>query len=478
MVRTNQRKRARYGFYSCCQDLVKKFHSHFSSEKRRNRLEPSLQRVKDRLITATGLSRASITRLLSDAEYPEPGESISRVRPRKLTEEEISRIRPAFLRLLRQKQHITLTKLHQELTNEPEGWNTCRTTLWSALKSIGFEFSNKKAGYYSAMRENEANIELRGMYLTNLERYKEEERQIVYMDETWLNKNITPNVIWHDNSLDTVDSVPPGKGQRWIVLSAGTKDGWLPNSFKMWKGNTKSEDYHTEMNSDVLNDWLVNFCLPNMNRDGVLVMDRAPYHVACSEDTLPPQSNWKKDDLAAYILRHDTNNMYTEHMLLHQEHEIQFLRNGEDGRRRVRTRKGFLRTMLLSIAKDMAPPKVMRVTKTLNQWNIDHNTDIKILLLPIAHPQLNPIELVWSWVKTEVAKRNKDFKMKTLYDLTIQRKDEITPEMWSKSCRRSDEIAREYMEVDEEVLDEGDDDNDNNDNNEGAEESNEDLSDS
>jgi hypothetical protein len=214
MVRTNQRKRARYGFYSCCQDLVKKFHSHFSSEKRRNRLEPSLQRVKDRLITATGLSRASITRLLSDAEYPEPGESITRVRPRKLTEEEISRIRPAFLRLLRQKQHITLTKLHQELTNEPEGWNTCRTTLWSALKSIGFEFSNKKAGYYSAMRENEANIELRGMYLTNLERYKEEERQIVYMDETWLNKNITPNVIWHDNSLDTVDSVPPGKGQR------------------------------------------------------------------------------------------------------------------------------------------------------------------------------------------------------------------------------------------------------------------------
>jgi hypothetical protein len=131
--------------------------------------------------------------------------------------------------------------------------------------------------------------------------------------------------------------------------------------------------------------------------------------------------------------------------------------------------------MLLSIAKDMAPPKVMRVTKTLNQWNIDHNTDIKILLLPIAHPQLNPIELVWSWVKTEVAKRNKDFKMKTLYDLTIQRKDEITPEMWSKSCRRSDEIAREYMEVDEEVLDEGDDDNENNDNNEGAEESNEDL---
>ena len=477
MVLTRKRKRARYGFYSCCQDLIKNLHSHFSSEKQRNRVEPALNRVKDRLVTATGLSRASITRLLSDIEYPEPGESVTRDRPRKLTDEELARIRPAVLRLVRKKTHITLTRLHQELQNEPEGWNTCRTTLWSALKSIGFEFSNKKAGYYSAMRENEANIQLRGIYLTTLERYKEENRQIVYMDETWLNKNTQPSCIWHDKTLDTVDSVPSGKGQRWIVLGAGSKDGWIENSIKIWKGNTKSEDYHTEMNSDVLNDWLVNFCLPNMKRDGVLVMDRAPYHVSCSEDTKPPQSNWKKEDLAAYILKHDTNNIYTEHMLLHQEHEVQFLREGEDGRRRVRTRKGFLRTMLLNIAKDMAPPKVMRVTETLNQWNTEHNTDIKILLLPIAHPQLNPIELVWSWVKTEVAKRNKDFKMKTLHALIVQRINEITPEMWRKSCRRSDGVAREYMEVDDMNEEDEDDDNDSDENNEGSEENNEGLSD-
>ena len=297
MAGSNKKNRERYGFYSCCQDLVKKVHSHFSYEKRRNRMEPALNRVKDRLIKCTGIPRSSLTKLLSDAEFPKPGESFQRNKPGKLSEEEVARIRPAFLRLLRKKTHITLTKLHTELSNEPEGWNTCRTTLWSALKKIGFEFSNKKKGYYSAMRENEDNILLRAKYLTFLERYKEEHRQLVYMDESWLNKNIQPKYIWHDNTLETVDAVPSGKGQRWIVLAAGCKDGWIENTFKMWKGTSKAEDYHTEMNADVLNDWLVKYCLPNMDARGVLILDRAPYHVACSESTKPPQSNWKKKSL-------------------------------------------------------------------------------------------------------------------------------------------------------------------------------------
>ena len=89
------------------------------------------------------------------------------------------------------------------------------------------------------MRENEVNIQLRGIYLTTLERYKEEKRH-VYMDETWLNKNTQPSCIWHDNLLDTVDNVSAsGKGQRWIVLGADSKGGCLENSIKIWKGNTK-----------------------------------------------------------------------------------------------------------------------------------------------------------------------------------------------------------------------------------------------
>lgn len=61
------------------------------------------------------------------------------------------------------------------------------------------------------MRENPLNIAMRGVYLTRLEQFKEEQRQMVYMDESWVNKNIQPKGVWHDNTLKTVDVVPSGK---------------------------------------------------------------------------------------------------------------------------------------------------------------------------------------------------------------------------------------------------------------------------
>jgi transposase len=461
-------------FYTCCQDLVKACHTHFSAEKREGRLRPGLNRVKDRVTRALGIPRSTVTKLLKETNLPKPGDTVLRPRGKKLSLEEVARIRPAFFRLLQRKSHITVTKIRDELRNEPEGWNTSRSTLWRALNSIGFEFSNKKPGYHAAMRENEENIIMRDLYLTRLEDYIQDNRQIVYMDESWLNKNIQPNLIWHDNTLSTINNVTSGKGQRYIMIGAGTKDGWLPNSFRMWKGNNKNEDYHSEMNSDVMNDWLVKYCLPNMDPRGVLVLDRAPYHVAISEATKPPQSSWKREELARYILAHDTNNQYTENILLHAENNV--IHNdgeGDEGGGVRRRRRGFLKPILLHIAREMAPDKVMRITETVNEWNAMHNSDIRTLLLPVAHPQLNPIELVWSWVKVEVAKRNTAHTMSALHAITVQRVNEITPDMWNKSCNKSLRTGREYMEVDDEVMESGDEDDEEEEMNEGGTENNE-----
>ena len=71
----------------------------------------------------------------------------------------------------------------------------------------------------------------------------------------------------------------------------------------------------------------------------------------------------------------------------------------------------------------------------------------QILLLPIAHPHLNPIELVWSWVKTVVGKRNNDFKMWTVKAKTLERINEVTPEMSRNSYLKSDEHARSSASI-------------------------------
>jgi len=48
------------------------------------------------------------------------------------------------------------------------------------------------------------------------------------------------------------------------------------------------------------------------------------------------------------------------------------------------------------------------------------NKDLKILWLPIAHCEFNPIELVWSAVKGEVSRRNKTFKIADVLKLILE----------------------------------------------------------
>ena len=117
---------------------------------------------------------------------------------------------------------------------------------------VGFTFDSKKFGYYQRCREDPDNVLLRLQYLERLFNWLEDGREIIYMDETWINKNDVPSRCWHDGTKDTVDQVPCGKGARWIIIAAGGKNGWVPNTFQMWKGNIKSEDYHTEMNAQMI----------------------------------------------------------------------------------------------------------------------------------------------------------------------------------------------------------------------------------
>ena len=91
--------------------------------------------------------------------------------------------------------------------------------------------------HVSRMLEDEANMILRARYLFNYFLYREQGRPMIYMDESWINKNACPTKIWHDGTTETVPNVPAGKGPRWIMLGAGSKDGWVPNTFKIWKGN-------------------------------------------------------------------------------------------------------------------------------------------------------------------------------------------------------------------------------------------------
>lgn len=51
----------------------------------------------------------------------------------------------------------------------------------------------------------------------------------------------------------------------------------------MFKADTKTGDYHDQMNAENFTKWPTEKLIPNIPRNSMIVMDNAPYH---SKETL------------------------------------------------------------------------------------------------------------------------------------------------------------------------------------------------
>ena len=94
-----------------------------------------------------------------------------------------------------------------------------------------------------------------------------------------------------------------------------------------------------------------------------------------------------------------------------------------------------------------------------------------VLRLPVAHCELNPIELAWASVKGYVAKNNKEFNLREIERLTPQGFTHTTTDMWRNFCRHVVDVENKYISQDgivEDTMEEmrieiGDDDSDSDD---------------
>ena len=70
---------------------------------------------------------------------------------------------------------------------------------------------------------------------------------------------------------------------------------------------------------------------------------------------------------------------------------------------------------------------------------------VSVLISPVAHPDLNPIEMVWGTVEMALKRGNTRFTLSALKDLVAQEFDKITPAVWAKyedhAIKRKDFIA-------------------------------------
>ena len=91
------------------------------------------------------------------------------------------------------------------------------------------------------------------------------------------------------------------------------------------------------------------------------------------------------------------------------------------------------------------PPKY-KIQKLADQFETA-TFSIKILFLPVAHPELNPIEMVWAFIKRAVASKNMQFQLGIVEQLTQEQVMRVTPEQFKKyySHTRKEEDKHRLM---------------------------------
>ena len=454
MSTPQKRPRSVQVFRSCCRELVCRVVTTFDEEKDLGVPHISLNRPRDRAADALGVSRASIFRLLrEDAILMDAGESEERDRGMAMEEHDAIVIRPALVALILDQKPVTLDLLLAKIKVDNPEWPWSRATLHRALVNrCGITFRRRADTYYQKLKEDPTNVMRRALYLKYMFQYEHEGRPFIFMDESWMNKNMVPSRCWTDGGKDCELDVPPGKGPRWIIIGAGGLGGWVHESFVMWKGNVKSEDYHTEMDAQVFEHWFHNKLLPFIPRNSCVVLDRAPYHKMLTEESKVARNTWNKERVAAWLVAHGAKDelgvALSTDMLLNEE----TLTPNASGR--VSKRRGWSKQAMMALATAMKPKPQYMVNAWARKWNELHGTDIVVHLLPVAHPILNPIELMWGQIKQFVRQRNTDFDMEAVRRLTIEKRDAQGSEEWQHSMEHTRKYAVAQWIADEMLLQE------------------------
>jgi hypothetical protein len=328
-------------------------------------------------------------------------------------------------------------------------WKWSRSALYEAMKSIGITFRTRGHWHYEVMREDEANSLRRAKYLSYFFKYEEEGRSFDFFDQSWLNQNMVEDEIWSDGTMEMEGVVPEGKGRRWIMMGCGNRsDGWT--HFIMWEGDHTTDDYHGNMNAELMKKFVDEWLIKAKDKS-VLVIDRAPYHMMLTPETRRAIKSMTRKQLAEWLLDHnakdDDGELYTRQYLLTDRFQSITKTGG------TRAVSGLPKLMLYEMCRARDPAPKYQIQQWFDNYNNANNgRDLKVLILPVAHPRLNPIEDMWREIKYYVRMSNFDFNMQRIRTLALAKKATQDSAIWEKYYQKMLKYAYESWEADEILL--------------------------
>jgi len=345
--------------------------------------ELTLKSSVSRTALATNLSEVTIKRIM--AEYNK-GEQLSPPAPKGSNpyaiHECVKTICQDIIRSYNiRREHLSL-RILVGILNDEHNITVARETLRECLYRWNILHGSVKR--HTALRERDYVVIARREYLIKKRILNKSNKALVYLDETFINKNYSgSDLSWYcgdwkddprlDKSFGPYINKPSGKGERFIILNAVTKNGWVSGAQLVFQAKKYSGDYHGSMNEDNFTKWFTTQLLPNIPDNTVIIMDNAPYHNVFQEDGVPPLTS-KKIVLQKWL----------------RDNHIAF-------------KEELLRPQLIDLINKNRPAKIFKLDSMLQRDTRYKSRNIEILRTPQYHPELQPIEKCWGVMKQYMA---------------------------------------------------------------------------
>lgn len=307
------------------------------------------------------------------------------------------------------KEIPTIPKLLNILREEID-FKGSRETLRKLLRKIGFRYKKTISNRKVLIERNDISA-WRANYLQKIKCNENgDKKPVIYLDETYIHSSHTAGRCWQSDDIDGVLN-PVSKGNRWIIVHAGGETGFVDNALLVFKSNTKSGDYHDEMNNANFKKWVTEKLIPNLHVPTLIVMDNAPYHSICINKC--PNTNYRKADMQQWL----------------RENNIEFSEQ-------------YTKPQLYELIKRHKPSPEYEIDKLFR------DNGHTVLRLPPYHCDLNAIEMIWSSMKRNVAENNIGKSDGEMPELITQAFDKITACEWKKHCGHVKKIENEYLKKD------------------------------
>ena len=90
--------------------------------------------------------------------------------------------------------------------------------------------------------------------MRNMQTSRKGKRPLVFVDETWINSNLTVGKCWQYDEIFKIMKTETA-ARRISAPCEGREMVFIPNASLTYKANTTTGDYHGQMNSQIFKKW-------------------------------------------------------------------------------------------------------------------------------------------------------------------------------------------------------------------------------